>query len=180
MAVLPQIPGSRLFRPNGHEHTESVVITRPLRGSQSGRGGGPGSPEDRVTEARSLRSWPPAVGQQQPTAGRRLRGRRAAMLGRSQVVSIDKEYPVLYDIRNRKEGCRMSEPTTISSKGQVTVPRDVRERLGLQAGDKIAWSMLSNGTIVLRPKTRRLADLVGILTQPAQPSVRVDDMRLPE
>ncbi|NBW46004.1 MAG: AbrB/MazE/SpoVT family DNA-binding domain-containing protein [Betaproteobacteria bacterium] len=47
----------------------------------------------------------------------------------------------------------MSEPTTISSKGQVTVPRDVRERLGLQAGDKIAWSMLSNGTIVLRPKT---------------------------
>jgi hypothetical protein len=40
--------------------------------------------------------------------------------------------------------------------------------------------MLSNGTIVLRPKTRRLADLVGILTQPAQPSVRVDDMRLPE
>ncbi|MFY8089349.1 MAG: AbrB/MazE/SpoVT family DNA-binding domain-containing protein, partial [Rubrivivax sp.] len=95
------------------------------------------------------------------------------------MVSIDKEYPLLYDIRNRKEGCRMSEPTTISSKGQVTVPRDVRERLGLQAGDKIAWSMLSNGTIVLRPKTRRLADLVGILTQPGQPSVPVDDMRLP-
>jgi len=86
----------------------------------------------------------------------------------------------LYDILNRKEGARMSEPTTISSKGQVTVPRDVRERLGLQAGDKIAWSMLSNGTIVLRPKTRRLADLVGILTQPGQPSVSIDEMRLPE
>jgi hypothetical protein len=39
----------------------------------------------------------------------------------------------------------MSEPTAISSKGQVTVSRDVRERHGLQAGDKIAWSMLSNG-----------------------------------
>ena len=74
----------------------------------------------------------------------------------------------------------MSEPTTISSKGQVTVPREVRERLGLQAGDKIAWSMLSNGTIVLRPKTPRLADLVGMLTQPAQPAVTVDEMRLPE
>ena len=69
---------------------------------------------------------------------------------------------------------------TISSKGQVTVLRDVRERLGLQAGDKIAWSMLSNGTIVLRPKTRRLADLVGILTQPGQSGVSVDEMRLPE
>lgn len=74
----------------------------------------------------------------------------------------------------------MSEPTTISSKGQVTVPREVRERLGLQAGDKIAWSILSNGTIVLRPKTRRLADLVGILTQPGQLGVTVDEMRLPE
>jgi AbrB family looped-hinge helix DNA binding protein len=102
------------------------------------------------------------------------------MLRKSQLVSIDNDNPCLYDIRNRKEGCHMSEPTTISSKGQVTVPRDVRERLGLQAGDKIAWSMLSNGTIVLRPKTRRLADLVGILTQPGQPSVPVDEMRLPE
>ena len=39
----------------------------------------------------------------------------------------------------------MSEPTTMSIKGQVTIPREVRERLGLQAGDKIAWSLLSNG-----------------------------------
>ena len=74
----------------------------------------------------------------------------------------------------------MSVPTTISSKGQVTVPRDVRERLGLQAEDKIAWSTLSNGTMVLRPKTRRLADLVGVLTQPGQPGVSVDEMSLPE
>jgi AbrB family looped-hinge helix DNA binding protein len=94
--------------------------------------------------------------------------------------TIDNAMRALYDIHNRKEGVHMSEPTTISSKGQVTVPRDVRERLGLQAGDKIAWSMLSNGTIVLRPKTRRLADLVGILTQPGQPGVSVDEMRLPE
>ena len=75
---------------------------------------------------------------------------------------------------------RMSEPTTMSIKGQVTIPRDVRERLGLQAGDKIAWSLLSNGTVVVRPKTRRLVDLVGMLTRPGQPGVTVDQMRLPE
>ena len=74
----------------------------------------------------------------------------------------------------------MAEPTTISSKGQVTVPRALRERLGLQAGDKIAWTLLSNGTVVMRPKTRRLADLVGILTVPGQPAVSVEEMRLPE
>jgi AbrB family looped-hinge helix DNA binding protein len=75
---------------------------------------------------------------------------------------------------------RLSEPTTMSVKGQVTIPRDVRERLGLQAGDKIAWSLLSNGTVVVRPKTRRLVDLVGMLTRPGQPGVTVDEMRLPE
>lgn len=74
----------------------------------------------------------------------------------------------------------MSEPTSMSSKGQVTIPRDVRERLGLQAGDKIARSLLSNGTVVVRPKTRRLVDLVGMLTRPGQPGVTVDEMRLPE
>ena len=74
----------------------------------------------------------------------------------------------------------MSEPTIMSIKGQVTIPREVRERLGLQAGDKIAWSLLSNGTVVVRPKTRRLVDLVGMLTRPGQPGVTVDEMRLPE
>lgn len=70
----------------------------------------------------------------------------------------------------------------MSVKGQVTIPRDVRERLGLQAGDKIAWSLLSNGTVICRPKTRRLVDLIGILDRAARPSVSVtvEEMKLPE
>ncbi len=56
----------------------------------------------------------------------------------------------------------------------------MRERLGLQAGDKIAWSLLSNGTVVVRPKTRRPVHLVGMLTRPGQPGVTVDEMRLRE
>jgi AbrB family looped-hinge helix DNA binding protein len=75
---------------------------------------------------------------------------------------------------------RTSEPTTMSSTAQVTIPRAVRERLGLQAGDRIAWSLLSNGTVVVRPKTRHLVDLVGMLTRSGQPGVTVDEMRLPD
>ena len=36
--------------------------------------------------------------------------------------------------------------------------------------------MLSDGTTVTRPKTRRLADLAGSLTRPGQPKVAVEDM----
>lgn len=70
----------------------------------------------------------------------------------------------------------MTAETTMTVKGQVTVPREIRDRLGLKSGDKMAFTMLSDGTVVMRPKTRRLADLAGSLTRPGQPSVSIDDM----
>ena len=66
----------------------------------------------------------------------------------------------------------MADATTMTTKGQVTVPREIRDRLGLKSGDKMAFTMLSDGTVVMRPKTRRLADLAGSLTRPGQPSKR--------
>jgi len=70
----------------------------------------------------------------------------------------------------------MANATTMTIKGQVTVPRDIRDRLGLKSGDKMAFMMLSNGTVVMRPITRRLAELAGSLTRPGQPGVAVEAM----
>lgn len=70
----------------------------------------------------------------------------------------------------------MADATTMTTKGQVTVPREIRDRLGLKSGDKMAFTMLSDGTVVMRPQTRRLADLAGSLTRPGQPKVAVEDM----
>ena len=70
----------------------------------------------------------------------------------------------------------MADTTTMTTKGQVTVPREIRDRLGLKSGDRMAFTMLSDGTIVMRPKTRRLADLAGSLTRPGQPKVSIEDM----
>jgi len=66
--------------------------------------------------------------------------------------------------------------TTMTTKGQVTVPREIRNRLGLKSGDKVAFTVLSDGTVVVRPKTRRLADLAGSLTRPGQPSLSIEEM----
>lgn len=74
----------------------------------------------------------------------------------------------------------MPAETTMTVKGQVTVPREIRDRLGLKSGDKMAFTMRSDGTVVMRPKTRRFADLAGSLTRPGQPSVSIGEMRLPE
>ena len=70
----------------------------------------------------------------------------------------------------------MTDLTTLTSKGQVTVPRVIRERLGLKSGDKMAFSTLSDGTVVMRPKIRRLADLAGSLTRQGQPKVSIEEM----
>ena len=65
---------------------------------------------------------------------------------------------------------------TLTAKGQTTIPREIRDRLGLEAGDKLVFTMLSDGTVVMRAKTRRLLDLAGSLTRPGQPSVGVEQM----
>jgi AbrB family looped-hinge helix DNA binding protein len=41
--------------------------------------------------------------------------------------------------------------TTVSSKGQVVIPREIRARRQLQPGDDLLVLELSNGDILLRP-----------------------------
>lgn len=41
-------------------------------------------------------------------------------------------------------------PTTMTSKGQVTIPKRIRDRLGLKAGDKVEFDMNPDGWIVIR------------------------------
>ena len=44
----------------------------------------------------------------------------------------------------------MKNSSTISSKGQITVPQQIRERLGLSAGDRVEF-VSENGRTVIRP-----------------------------
>lgn len=54
---------------------------------------------------------------------------------------------------------------TMTSKGQLTLPKNVRDELGLKAGDKLDI-VKEHGTYVLRPRNVRAIDLYGILHRP--------------
>ena len=54
----------------------------------------------------------------------------------------------------------------ITSKGQTTIPKSVRDSLHLKPGDKVEFVVQPNGTALMVPKTRRLADLKGFLPRP--------------
>ena len=45
----------------------------------------------------------------------------------------------------------MPPSSTISSKGQITVPLEIRERLGLKPGDRVEF-VIDDGRTILRPE----------------------------
>ena len=47
--------------------------------------------------------------------------------------------------------------TTISSKGQVVVPAELREQLGLKKGTRATWTE-DRGRLILMPLTERILD----------------------
>jgi AbrB family looped-hinge helix DNA binding protein len=62
--------------------------------------------------------------------------------------------------------------TTISSKGQVVVPAELRKQLGLKKGTRATWTE-EGGRLILMPITERILDeMQGFLKpRPGEPSV---------
>jgi antitoxin PrlF len=71
----------------------------------------------------------------------------------------------------------MSE-ATVTSKGQITIPADIRKALGLSAGERVVFTQLEDGTTIMRSKTRSILDLKGMLKpRRGTHKVAVEDMR---
>ena len=50
---------------------------------------------------------------------------------------------------------------TLTSKGQITIPKEVRERLGLRAGDRLSFEVREDGKAELQPVDIDLLSLRG-------------------
>ena len=64
--------------------------------------------------------------------------------------------------------------SAVTTKGQTTLPRRVREQLGLQPGDRIRY-ILSEGEVRLL-KARSVMELEGMLARTGQPAVTLEEM----
>ena len=58
---------------------------------------------------------------------------------------------------------------TMTSKGQVTIPKAIRDQLGLKSGVTLHFWIDPTGRIVATPLTLELEDLFGSLPRPAKP-----------
>ncbi len=65
--------------------------------------------------------------------------------------------------------------TTVTSKGQITVPKKVRDHLHLAAGDQVAFFVEPDGSVRLVPVTRSITMLKGCVPRPNR-TLSVDEM----
>lgn len=81
-----------------------------------------------------------------------------------------------YKIRKVKEGnttryfadapASESFESTVTSNGQVTIPKEVRERLHLRSGHKLRFVVENGNRAIITPASKRLSDLAGVLPKP--------------
>ena len=53
--------------------------------------------------------------------------------------------------------------STVTQKGQVTIPKNMRDSLHLMTGDKVEFALNERGEIVIKPLTRKVAEVAGLL-----------------
>lgn len=63
------------------------------------------------------------------------------------------------------EHLKTAAVSTVTSKGQTTIPKQFRDALGIKHGTALRWT-LEDGVLKVRAKTKRLEDFVGILGPP--------------
>jgi AbrB family looped-hinge helix DNA binding protein len=71
----------------------------------------------------------------------------------------------------------MTTLVTLTSRGRITLPKKLRAELGLKPGTRLAFSQLSDGSVIMRVKNRTLSSLGGILAKEGYPAVSVDEMK---
>jgi len=66
--------------------------------------------------------------------------------------------------------------TTVTSKGQVTIPKRIRDFLRVKSGDRIDFDIDASGTVVVRPGGTDVRALKGILRRPGRRPVSLEAM----
>lgn len=65
---------------------------------------------------------------------------------------------------------------TLTSKGQITIPKEIRDSLHLSTGDKIDFLLTQNGEAIIRPVAQTAQEVFGLLAKQKRKPVSVEQM----
>jgi AbrB family looped-hinge helix DNA binding protein len=66
---------------------------------------------------------------------------------------------------------------TMTSKGRMTIPKDIRDGLDLKPQDQVHLTLLADGTVIMRAKKRSIRELYGTLRRRARKPVTLTQMK---
>jgi antitoxin PrlF len=70
----------------------------------------------------------------------------------------------------------MSTESTLTSKGQTTVPKAIRDSLRLKPGDRITFTPMPDGTVLMRVKNKSVMSLAGSLRRRGRKALPVEEL----
>jgi len=65
--------------------------------------------------------------------------------------------------------------STVTSKGQITIPKEVRDAVGLDTGKRVSFRVRKDGVVEMRPDDIDLLSLCGML-KPRVKGVTLEEM----
>lgn len=65
----------------------------------------------------------------------------------------------------------------VTSKGQITIPAEIRKQMNIGPQDKVVFTLLPNGTTIMRAKSRSVKSLAGTL-KGVKKKVAIKNMRM--
>lgn len=66
--------------------------------------------------------------------------------------------------------------STITSKGQTTIPKNIREKLNLMTGDSIEYYVNNDNSITLYHSDLDISSIYGLMRKPSK-KVSIEDMK---
>jgi AbrB family looped-hinge helix DNA binding protein len=67
----------------------------------------------------------------------------------------------------------MSTDATLTSKGQTTIPKPIRDGLRMKTGDRMSFTLMPDGVVIMRVRNKRVSELAGLLHKKGRKPVPV-------
>lgn len=70
----------------------------------------------------------------------------------------------------------MNTTATLTSKGQTTIPKPIRAALDMKTGDRMTFTLLPDGVVLMRVKNKSVLDLAGRLHKKGRKAAPVEEL----
>ena len=70
----------------------------------------------------------------------------------------------------------MPNDATLTSKGQTTIPKEIRDSLGMKPGDRMTFTLMPDATVIMRLKGKSVTELAGMLQKQGLAPIPVEQL----